>query len=83
MIRRLADVPDLIEKIRVRSAVALLLAVAQSAFLLPIALLIRRVFNADVPHDDQLGCSWRERSSLGAIPPARSRMSRRAPMPRA
>jgi ABC-type bacteriocin/lantibiotic exporter with double-glycine peptidase domain len=44
----------LIGKLRSRLGVALVLALAQSAFLLPIALVVRHLFDHDIPRNDQL-----------------------------
>jgi ABC-type bacteriocin/lantibiotic exporter with double-glycine peptidase domain len=52
--RLLADIPDLIEKVGRRSLVASVFAVAQSLFLLPVALLVRHIFDYDVKHNDEL-----------------------------
>lgn len=55
MRRSLADCFELIDNLRVRAVVALLLASVQTAALVPIALVIRRVFDHDIPANDHLG----------------------------
>ena len=55
MIRVFSALPTLIGNVRRRAAVTVLLAAAQSIFLLPIALLVRRVFDQAIPSNDQLG----------------------------
>lgn len=54
MIRVLFALPGLVPRVRVRVAVAVGLALAQSATLLPIALVVRQLFDRDVPHHRSL-----------------------------
>jgi ATP-binding cassette subfamily B protein len=48
-------VADLAPGTRVQGAIGVLLALAQAALLLPIAVLVRHIFDIDVPRDDHVG----------------------------
>lgn len=54
MIRVLIALPRLVPRLRVRVAVAVGLALTQSATQLPIALVVRQLFDRDVPHHRSL-----------------------------